>query len=415
MSLLQKSQSVELSRRTQPFYAKKTSYSLGQQVQIEIDTQREFLDFENARLVFDIVYGASTDALSNRWVAGQTIENLRVKTLSGQIIGHEIRQYRTCYSMFKDLTANNEINSSYDAVMEGAVPVALADAGSTIEYAHRINNHIFGLKDYYPAHFHQGLMIEYDLPSSIDELTYEATNSGDVLPATLTISNPRFVCDLVQLKPEIENEMVRLMEEQKLFIDYVEWLEQENPLTASSSSEAYDVVGIDGRVKSAFTFTIQDADNDGDDEPLFGNYGRNDMTSYRFRLGSRYINYAPIPCSDVARAQQIFELTKAIDYHNDNTHMSKAGDSSNLAGPSSSVAHGSEALNTTRFVVGCKIDKAMKDTEEVISSQVDKDRNNLRVELAFGGSQTAGTIYTICALDKRLQLLPGSIVRNVRS
>ena len=39
MSLLQKSQSVELSRRSQPFYAKRSSYTIGthSQVQIEID------------------------------------------------------------------------------------------------------------------------------------------------------------------------------------------------------------------------------------------------------------------------------------------------------------------------------------------------------------------------------------------
>ncbi len=74
-----------------------------------------------------------------------------------------------------------------------------------------------------------------------------------------------------------------------------------------------------------------------------------------------------------------------------------------------------DRLENNHFVVGVKVDKAMRETEEVISSQVDKDRNNMRIELAFGGNQTAGTIYSVVVLDKRLQLLPGSIVRSVRS
>ena len=44
MSLLEKSSSIELSRRTQPFYAKKQSYNLGEQVQIEVDLQREYIE-----------------------------------------------------------------------------------------------------------------------------------------------------------------------------------------------------------------------------------------------------------------------------------------------------------------------------------------------------------------------------------
>ncbi len=400
MSLLQKSQSVELSRRTQPFFAKKTSYSLGQQVQIEIDTQREFLDFENARLVFNLdIAGSSVSAQLNKWVAGICIENLRVKTLSGQMIGHEIRQYRTTYQMVKELKSNNDLNLSYDGVMEGATLTTIVETDS-IQFAHRIEAHIFGLKEYYPAHFHQGLMIEFDLPGTIQELCF-----GSTLPTAITMENPRYICDLVQLKPEIENEMVRLMEEQKLFIDYSEWLEQENTLVSGATQVSYDVVGIDGRVKSAFVFQVQDDERSTTLE-YYGQWQRA-FTDYRFRLGSRYLNYAPIPCSSDVRAEQIYELCKALDYHSDDTHMSKAGDSA------LTVA----LLNTHRFVVAVKVDKAMRETDEVISSQVDKDRNNMRVELTVNATlnNAGGILYTIVMLDKRLQLLPGSIVRSVRS
>jgi len=418
MSLLQKSQSVELSRRTQPFYAKKSSYSLGQQVQIEIDTQREFLDFENSRLVFDLVVtegdvGATT---YNPWVAGQIIENLRVKTLSGQMIGHEIRQYRTAHTMFKELKSNNENEESYESSMEGASGLnIIQNVTTTVQCAHRIDAHIFGLKDYYPAHFHQGLMIEFDIPGTVAELVLVPTNLS-----AFSVSNPRFICDLVQLKPEIENEMVRLMEEQKLFIDYTEWLEQENAISDGDTSANYDIVGIDGRVKSAFVFTIDATALASATASRYADYGRNALTQYRFRLGSRYLNYAAIQINDGASAgngqraaEKNFELLKALDYHNKEAYMTKCGNSSLLT---------PALLDTNRFVCGVKVDKAMKDVDEVISSQVDKDRNNMRVELTYGagsgfdpGSAVDGTIYSIVVLDKRLQLLPGSIVRNVRS
>jgi len=64
MSLLQKSNSVEVSRRTQQFQAKKQSYNLGNQIQIEVDTQREFLDMESLRFVFELHSNASGTAKS---------------------------------------------------------------------------------------------------------------------------------------------------------------------------------------------------------------------------------------------------------------------------------------------------------------------------------------------------------------
>ena len=66
MSLLQKSASVEISRRTQPFYAKKSTYNLGNQIQVEIDTQREFIDTESLRFVFDLKQNGVVSVSSGR-------------------------------------------------------------------------------------------------------------------------------------------------------------------------------------------------------------------------------------------------------------------------------------------------------------------------------------------------------------
>ena len=210
MSLLEKSSSIEISRRTQPFYAKKQSYALGQQVQIEVDLQREFIDFESSRLVFDVNFTAGTptgvanSTQFNRWAASAFIKNLRVKTLSGQMIGHEIREYRAWCRMYKELKGNSDLNQSYYQILEGATPVGDEAAGLDdadvykFQFAHKFMSHLFTIKEYYPAHFHQGLMIEFDLPTSVGEIWNVDHADNSTLP-TLTnnviMDNPKYVCD----------------------------------------------------------------------------------------------------------------------------------------------------------------------------------------------------------------------------
>ena len=417
MSLLAKSQSVELSRRTQPFYARKASYSLGEQVQIEVDVQREFLDFENSRLFFDLHFTANTTAADTRpipWVASACVMNLRVKTMAGQMIGHEIREYRAWYRMMKELTSNSDLNTSYLDRLEGAAPIDLPNTAYINQYGHRLDSHIFSIKEYYPAHFHQGIMIEFDLPSSAKDL-FTAT---ETLPTAITLQEVRYVADLVQLKPEIENEMVRLMEEQRLFADYMEILTQEDPITASTGLKAYDIVGVDGRVKSIFQWSIRDsnralnglgASQVGD---YFGLKGRNGLSTYRFKLGSRYLNYESIKTggsgtNDANRsAEQTYELVKALDMHSEERMATRSGDSANT----------SAQQDTHQFVVAVKVDKSQSDNDDTISSMIDKDRNNVRIELNYAVAP-AGTLksYSHTVLDKRIQLLPGSVVRSIRS
>ena len=399
MSLLEKSQSIELSRRTQPFYAKKQSYSLGSggQVQIEVDTQREFIDFENSRLVFELYTknaAANADADLIPWVASACIKNLRVKTLGGQMIGHEIYEYRKWCRMNFELCKTNEAETSHWDALEGAQTKDLgttADAEATQQYAHKFMSHIFTQKEYYPAHFHQGLIIEFDPPAVADIITY----TNGVL-AEAKINECKYVADLIQLKPEIENEMVRMMEEQKLFVDYEEVLIQQNTLT-TGSNQAYDLVGIDGRVKSIFQWTEASGAATAD---AIGIFAKNNNSSYRFKLGAQYLNYESIKTTYIAEQQ--YELLKALDKHADPYFE---GNSNNTAA----------VLAAAKFVIGCKVDKAQSNTDESISSMIDKDRNNIRVELAYSATPSALNSVTAVKLDKRLQVLAGSVVRNIRS
>ncbi len=406
MSLLEKSSSIEISRRTQPFYSKKQSYSLGQQVQIEVDVQREFLDFEHSRLVFDVTFTKNTDNYKwQRWGASAFVKNLRVKTLAGQMIGHEIREYRAFCRMYQDLTANNERIASYDDTLEGASD-ATQSATQTVQFAHKFMLHLFSIKEYYPAHFHQGLMIEFDLPANVNELAINAIGDTAANLPSITAITPKYVCDLVQLKPEIENEMVKLMEEQKLFADYIEVLTQENSLS-SAGGENYDIVGVDGRVKSIFQYQVKDTEQSNTATEVNESYqskrSLNGLTNYRFKLGANYLNYESIQVSSSKLAEQTMELLKALDIHDSKAYRTSAGNE---------LIAGNET--TDYFVVGVKVDKAQKNSDSVISSMIDKDRNNVRVELSASGA-VAATSYTHVVLDKRIQILPGSIVRQVRS
>ena len=405
MSLLEKSSSIEIDSQESAFTAKRNTYSLGQKVQIEVQVDREYIDFQNSYLKLKAVFGASTDALHNPWFAGLCVRNLRVKTLGGQQMGNEINEYRAWYQMVMELSSNSDFVDSYGEVMEGAKATALADAGSTIQFSHKFMAHIFSVAEYYPAHFHQGLMIEFDLPQNINELCYEATNTGDALPATLTFEDIEYVARLVQVKPEIENEMVALMEQGQLFVDYMEVLTQQNDMAAQSGAQNYDIIGIDGRVRSINTYTIQDADRDGDEEAYYATWGLNNLSSYRYKLGPRYLNYEAIEVGSNTRAEQTAELLKSLDLYDNNKLKYQTGNS----------ALTPALLETNRFATGYRVAKSQKKIDQTISSSIDKDRNNVRVELNFSSAPTVGTIYTHITVDKRLQLLPGSVVRTVRS
>lgn len=407
MSLLEKSSSIEISRRSQPFYSKKGTYSAGQQVQIEVDVQREFIDFENSRLIFDCNYTKGSENFSiPSWAASSLIKNLRVKTLAGSMIGHEIREYRAYARMVKELLMNNdnsEQNTAED-LMEGAVSLTGQSANLSTQYAHKFLSHIFTVKEYYPAHFHQGIMIEFDL-SPNNEVTWAATTNSAAANASYEISDVKFVADLVQLKPEIETELVKMMEEQRLFVDYIETLTQENTVSAGSG-ENFDIVGIDGRVKSIFGYQLLKGLNDtartSHSTTFWPAKTQNGLVKYRYKLGANYLNYESIEsdATNNKNREQIYELVKALDEHYSDKYRGFGSENHVMDG-------------TQDFVYAVKVDKAQKRTDDIISSMIDKDRNNIRVELNTITSEADA--ITHIKLDKRLQILSGSIIRNIRS
>lgn len=399
---LEKSSDIELTSEEAVFTAKRNNHTLGKKVQIEVEVSRHFLDFENSFLKCkaNFTTGAGAGASTNPWFLACCIKNLRVKTLSGQQIGNEIVEYRSYCQMIKELTSNSDFNESYGVLTEGSNPISIPDNDTTTYgFSHKFVAHILSCKGYYPAHFHQGFIIEFDLVNNISEVTTATTS----LPSAITFDDFEYIGNVKTLKPEIENELVDMMNNQQLFVDYTEVLTQLNDLKAQAGKQSFDLVGIDGRLRQVFTYTILDSTRDAITEGYFDTWGLNNLSSYRYKLGADYLNYESIEVGTNNQAEQICELLKALDMF---TSDKMPGDS----------ALTPTQLRTNRFVVAYKIAKAQKDIDETISSSIDKDRNNMRVELNYGSSPSGvGQIYTHIVLDKRIQILPGSIVRSVKN
>lgn len=412
----------------QEFQAKKQSYSLGQRVQLDIDVNQQYIDFQNSRLFFEIHFTvASTKTASlTKWAASQIIENLRVKTLGGTLIGQEVRDYNAYAKMMLELKSNSDLNDSYYRVLEGAEKTGTSGTTGVFEagvqqvtFAHKILLHIPAVKKYYPAHFHQGLRLEFDLPSQQSSLF-----NYDAALTTVTIENIRYVARLVTLDQNYTNAMLQLMEAGKLNVDYPQVFSQRDSLTNSTGKQEYEYFGLDGRVKSGFSYMISDsAQAETTSIEIFSAKAQKFLSSYRWRLGSEHLNYSAISCAEddtkatsiLNRAEQVFELMKALDIHHDDAIMMTSGNSG-LGVSSFSLLNSSDNLKTSNFVIGIKADKAQAYTDKTISSRVDKQRNNMRLELTFGTAPGASvTLYTHILLDKSFKILPGNQIAEIRN
>ena len=417
MSSLVKVGTEVAARRPHKFKAQNSTYSLSEQVVVEMRIATESIDFENTRAMFKVTFGASTDARMVRQFASQLIKTLRVKTLSGTTIGNDSSEYRAAQQMYREFLSTNEKDVSWLSVMEGADGPNLADAGSTIQFAHKIDDHLFALKEYYPAHLHTGFQVEFDLADAINEVTAELANTGDALPASISVTDFYIVADLVRLKPKTALQILELQKQELLFVDYIQNKVVKNQMNNNTNND-YDITGIDGRVRAAFSFMIAAGDRDDDWEPYFGLMRRHNLQSYRFQLGDRYINYAQIPLGTNQKAEQIFELSKALDNHT----MDRMVGNSTLT---PTVLGGEGAINSTtaaadsdrrRFVVGVKLTRDQQDVDLTLSSMKDINRNMLRVELEHsavpGGT---GTIYTVIPVDKRIRISSSGVIERAQS
>ena len=405
MSLsLQKGQGVELRRRRQTFYATNPgSYvsTSSSQIRIEMNIDKEVVDFDTAYLMFDmIITGQMTtegDEISaNPWSASAWIKDVRVYDRAGREIGEQMRQYNGMVRKNFELLGNEGANANYLNVLEGAGGLNLATGSgalstASVEFAHKLQSHIFDIKSYFPAHLMGGLIIEIDME---DVLNVGFTSETDEVVTSYTISNCRFVTDLVLLKADAEASLRSQVANGGLEIHY------DSPMNHSQAygtgtNQRFDLGVANGHVKSIQSFVVLDSVRNGSNEEYWASFARNGLTSYRFRLGSEYLTEKDVKVSATALSEYLIEYLK----------------SENLDSADIKHFYGDSALTLSSFfTIGQKVEVS-KDPN-VASGRRDFQSNKIELEMV-SASAAAGTLYTNILLDKVLVILPNREFKNL--
>jgi len=386
MISLQKGSGVELRRRRQTFHATNTGdyvSSSSAQVRIEVNIDKECIDFENTYLMFDMsaVASGANNITAPAWEASAWIRDMRVYDRAGREIGEQVRQYNAYCKKHFELLGNDGANANYLNVLEGASGRSTtADANlPATEFAHKFITHIFDIKSYFPAHLLGGLIIELDMDSVSNVY---AVSAGTMV--SYTLSNVRLVTDLVLLKTDAEAQLRSQVSSGGLEIHY------ESPMNMSqavstATSQRFDLGVANGHVKKIETFMVLDSVRDGADELYFPSFSQNNLSSYRFRLGSEYLTEKDVSISATRQAEYLVEFLKANNLDSsDIKHF--YGDSALVLGD--------------WFTLGQKVEIS-KDAS-VLSGRRDMQSNTLYAELTFASAPSTATLYTMVSLDKTL-------------
>lgn len=398
-SFLAKSESIEENRRRMTYHAHDTSYSssTSQTIRIDVRTSQEDLDMESARLMFDMSAsitaggGGETIGLS-KYAASAWMKEIRVKTRSGNQLGENLTTYNGMVRVEKEMKASTDQEASFEAVFEGSDLGALA-SGTTVssrEFAHKPMSHIFDLKNYYPAHYHDGLVLEIDLEGAENVVQY-TTGSAPVY----TISNLRFVVDMIKLKPEVEQVRLQQLQEAGLKVNY----KVKHVIVSSigtNTTQRIDLGSQNGRVSDIQAYTVLNTSRDGGNEEYFGRFDYNNESSYRYQLGSKYLTESEVRLSSTQQTEYLNEWIKS-----QNLFAKQHG----LWGKAALTP---AVLLDSKFVIGQKVDRSK--TESVLSSLRDPNENKLEVVYKYSSAPSAGTLYTVVNLDKEMVLMPGKRV-----
>ena len=159
---LKKGQAQELRRRRQTFHATSTgSYesTSSSQVRIEINLDKECIDFETGYLMFDMEAAkpdGSKTLKTQPFEASSWIRDVRIYDRAGREIGEQVRHYNAFARKHFELLGNSNAQTAgnYLDVLEGAQGRNDGDASAMPkqERAHKFLTHIFDIKSYFPAH-----------------------------------------------------------------------------------------------------------------------------------------------------------------------------------------------------------------------------------------------------------------------
>jgi hypothetical protein len=395
MSLsLQKGQGVELRRRRQTFHAVNTgSYvsTSSSQIRIEVNLDKETIDFDTGYLMFDMILTKDTGTTHTiagiPWSASSWIRDVRVYDRAGREIGEQMRQYNGMARKQFELLGNDGANANYLDVLEGASGIAASGTGvsastTSREFAHKFISHIFDIKSYFPANLLGGLILEIDM-ESVANVSIMNVAGGDQ-PASYTLSNVRYVCDLVLLKPEAEAQLRSQVSNGGLEVYYESPMNHSQAIT-TNTNQRLDLGVANGHVKSIQSFQVLDSARNATDEGYWASFSQNNLSSYRFRLGSEYLTEKDVQISSTRQAEYLIEYLKSMNLD------------------SQDVVHfyGDSALTLSSFfTIGQKVE--ISKDPNVASGRRDFQSNKIELEMVFSSSPASATIYTHIMLDKVL-------------
>ena len=401
MISLQKGKAIEQKRRRQTFHSTNTgdyASTSSSQIRIEVNLDKECIDFETSYLMFDFsaAKNGSTDELQTQpWEASSWIRDVRVYDRAGREIGEQIRHYNAFARKQFELLGNDGCNAadSYLGRMEGAAGRTSSNQASlpAQERAHKFLTHIFDVKSYFPAHLMGGLIVEIDMAPTTDVLFLDGTTDT---VASYTVSNVRFVTDLVLLKPDAEASL-RGQLQNGLEIHYESPMNHNQAIIASGTQQRFDLGVASGKIKYIQAAMVIDADTSGVDEELFPAYSQNTLSSYRFKLGSEYLTEKDVQVSTARNVEYVVEYLKSLNL--------ESQDIINFYGDSGLAL-------TSRFVIGQKVEVS-KDPN-VSSGRRDYQSNKIELEMNFS-SPLAATLYTSTMIEKNLVMLPGRQFKNI--
>ena len=397
---LQKHKGIELRRRRQTFAANSSEYvsTTASQVRIEINVDKECIDFETGYLLFTLEGAKPTGShqvQSVPYCASAWMRDIRVYDRAGREIGEQVRHYNAfARKHFEMLGDGAVLADTYMGRMEGSTmrTDGSVTALAAYERAHKFITHIFDIKSYFPAHLCGGLIIEIDL-ADVGEVLWNG-GAGELL-TSYTLKNVRYVCDLVLLKPDAEASL-RGQLQNGLEIHYESPMNHNQAIVEAALQQRFDLGVASGRIKYVQAFMIQYTDSDATNEDSFAKFTQNALTGYRTKLGSEWLTEREIKVSTTNEVEYLVEFLKSMNL--------ESSDVVNF--------YGNPDLELTeKFVIGQKVEVS-KDPD-VSSGRRDFQSNKVELELNFGGGVMGATLYTNIMLEKNLVLLPGRQFKNV--
>ena len=384
---LRKAEGVEVSRRRMVFNAQNSTYtgSSGASTYIEMNISDEHIDMDTVRVLFDFSATSGENVAPPKYAASAWMKQIKVKSRSGAQIGELMTDYNLARRVEYEMLNSTDQEASFDAVMEGADVIApAASPFAARQYAHKLKDHIFSVDKYYPAKYHSGLVIEIDMEAPGKVLKYTGANP------TYTISNLRIVCDLVSLRPEIEQALLQQLSQGGLRVHYTCKHVITSRIT-TGTSQRFDLGTVNGRVKDLQAVQVLDGAETSDDK--LASFPYNNLSNYRFQLGSRFLTESEVKVSTTEQAEYLSEWTKSqgLEYLPKGL-FSKAGLTPAI-------------LLSDKFVIGQKAE--MSKSSEVLSSIRDKDQNKITLISKYSSAPDVGNLYVVANLDKELKLLPG--------